>query len=471
MTSSNGPSGPPEGPPEPPESPGQRGRRRPPTIELTATEVENAPAAAPEAATPEVRPLGDSDFAAILPDPPPPAPDAPSQDTTGASPSEPPPPPEPEQGRRRAAWGPLDFPWPLAAASAVGVVFTLIALAIAGVFASREVDRPPLEPRLTRVEQQVREIAVRPPAPGVDQASVDNLASRLARLETLAVSPRPAVADPALANRIAILEGEIRALAEKVGVLGRRSDEIASVAGEVRQASEATASAVAELQKSARNAKPEVQRSDIDALSEWIAALEQSAKVLEQTAKALQTELANRPGGDDRSLRLMVLANALRTTVDRDAPFIVELNAAKAAIEDATMLAPLEPFAKTGVPSAEALLRELSALIPALAKAVGTAPRETSFIDRLKSSAERIVRVRPIDEVAGDDPAAIVQRVETRAAQGNLAGALAELSKLPEPARALAKEWVARVQARNAAIEASRRFAADALAALGKPSL
>ena len=71
------------------------------------------------------------------------------------------------------------------------------------------------------------------------------------------------------------------------------------------------------------------------------------------------------------------------------------------------------------------------------------------------------MRIRPIDEAAGDDPAAIVRRIEMRAAQGNLAGAMAELAKLPAGARALAKEWVAKVEARNAAVEASRRFAAD----------
>jgi hypothetical protein len=81
------------------------------------------------------------------------------------------------------------------------------------------------------------------------------------------------------------------------------------------------------------------------------------------------------------------------------------------------------------------------------------------------------VRVRPIDEASGDDPAAVVRRIEVRAEQRDVAGAAAEIAKLPEPARALTKEWVAKVEARHAAIEASRRFSADALAALAKPSL
>ena len=93
------------------------------------------------------------------------------------------------------------------------------------------------------------------------------------------------------------------------------------------------------------------------------------------------------------------------------------------------------------------------------------------FLDRLKANAEKVVRVRPIDEASGDDPVAVVRRIEMRAEQGNIAGALAEIAKLPEGPRALTKEWVARVEARNAAVDASRRFAADALASIGKPSL
>jgi len=65
----------------------------------------------------------------------------------------------------------------------------------------------------------------------------------------------------------------------------------------------------------------------------------------------------------------------------------------------------------------------------------------------------------------------VVRRIEMRAEQGNVAGAMTEIAKLPEHARALTKEWMARVEARNAAVEASRRFAAAALASIAKPSL
>src|SRR5262245_47738271 len=129
---------------------------------------------------------------------------------------------------------------------------------------------------------------------------------------------------------------------------------------------------------------------------------------------------------------------------------------------------PLEPYAASGLPSAATLSRELMGLLGTLAQASGTTPRDGGFLERLQANAERLVRIRPLDEPPGDDPAAVLVRIEQRASQADLPGALAELAKLPAPARAAAQAWIAKAQARLAAVAASRRFAADAFAALGK---
>ena len=70
-------------------------------------------------------------------------------------------------------------------------------------------------------------------------------------------------------------------------------------------------------------------------------------------------------------------------------------------------------------------------------RAAGAPPRDGGFLERLQANAEKLVRIRPVDEEPrGDDRAAMLARVEQRAAQGNIAGALAELAKLPAEARA-----------------------------------
>ena len=147
------------------------------------------------------------------------------------------------------AWLPPDFPWPVVAAGAGGAVLTLAVLALAGVFSSRDDSVVAVDTRLARVEQQMRDLAAKPLLVAGDAKAVDDLAGRLARLETIVATPKAPIADPALANRIATLEGDLKALGERVGVLGRRNDEIASIAGEARTRADAAAAAVAELKK------------------------------------------------------------------------------------------------------------------------------------------------------------------------------------------------------------------------------
>ncbi len=503
---------------------GPRSRPRPaPTIDLKATEIASEPITEPPAAAasaPEVagapgtgdtppnagRPAT-SPYASAEASSPPPTGDAsspaaneeiPLQPTAGeaggsappADAAAPPPPEAPQPDfdaaqraqataqdgpptgtsarsfpRSSIAWLPPDFPWTLIGAAAAGAVLMLILLAIGGLLTGRDAGTSAPDTRLANLEQQVRELAARPAPASVDAKSVDDLAARLGKVEAALASPRPQPLDPALANRMATLEGEARALGERIGVVARRTDDIATVANDARTRLDQTAAALAELQKAARPAAPAVTHSEVEALANRIAALE-------RTAKALETELANRaPGASgDRAVRLAVTAALLKAAVERGEAFAAELAAAKALAADPRSLAPLEPFAATGVPTAVSLAHELSSLAPKLAQATGRPQQDGSFLERLQANAERLVRVRPIEEVPGDDPAAIAGRIEARAREADLAGALAELGKLPAPARAPAQAWIAKAQARGAAIEASRKFAADALAALGKPS-
>ena len=106
-------------------------------------------------------------------------------------------------------------------------------------------------------------------------------------------------------------------------------------------------------------------------------------------------------------------------------------------------------------------------MVRPMLRAAGEPVRGGGFLDRLQTNAEKLVRIRPVGEEArGDDRTAILARVELRAAQGNIPGALTELAKLPADAREPVQAWIAKAEARNRALDASRRLAADAVAAL-----
>ena len=90
------------------------------------------------------------------------------------------------------------------------------------------------------------------------------------------------------------------------------------------------------------------------------------------------------------------------------------------------------------------------------------------MLARLQVNAEKLIRIRRVDEPAGSDAGAIVARAQAKASRGDIAGAASELGQLPPDTRARAQAWITRAQARQAAIDASRRLAADALAGVGK---
>jgi hypothetical protein len=298
-------------------------------------------------------------------------------------------------------------------------------------------------------------------APPSDTAAVKNISARLDKIETALAGRRPDAPDEALSSRLAAAEAETKALDNTLAALNRRLDDIAVTARSAQTRADGAAAAAAEATKSAAQAG--VQHGDIDALANRVAALEHGMTTLSD-------DVAHRPASaDDRAARLTVVAEALRAAVERGVPYASELGAVKSFSVDASALTPLEPFAASGVPEAQTLAQELATLTPALLRASGAAPSENTFLGRLHANAQKIIRVTPVDAPRGDDPGAVLTRADAAASRGDIGSALIELSHLPDGARSVAEPWIKKAQAREAAIAASRRIAADALAALGRP--
>jgi len=310
-----------------------------------------------------------------------------------------------------------------------------------------------------------REPPVSPSAQPPSSAAIADISARLKKIEGAIAAQQqpvpPQLADPALVSRLAAAEAATKSLSDSLAALTHRVDEVAAAA-QTALAQAKSAAAAADAAKSA--AQTGVARSDLDALATRIAALEGAVKTLADDVKH-QSATA-----DDRAARFTIAAEALRAAVERGAPYQAELAAAKSLGADQSATAPLEPFAGSGVPGAAALARELAGLAPALQQAAEPASNNSSFLGRLESNAQRLVRITPVDAPPGDDPASVVTRIGVDAAHTDIAAALADVAKLPDAAKPLAAAWVEKAQARNAAIAASRKLAADALAALSKPN-
>jgi hypothetical protein len=426
---------------------GSRRRRAAPTIDLKATEVASEPVASAQAEQPSSEPRRETASA-----PPPEPPRAASEQAQVDSDHVPPPP--------KGAWLPLEFPWPAAVAGAIGAAGVMLVVLLAWLMLPRSSDAvATLNPRLGAIETQLRDLAARPAPAGVDPAALDALTARLAKLESALNAPRPPGTDPALAKRLDDLAGGLARSNSSMTALSRQVGEIDVGMRNVRSRADAAAAALADMQSAVRAGSTD--RSEIAKLSSRVTALEKSDRtVADQIAKNAVA------AGSDRAARLAVAAAALRTALERGDPFAAELAAVKPLVGDAGTLAAVEPFAASGVPSAPALGRELLVLLPVMQRATGTAPRDGGFLDRLQANAGRLVRIRPIEETPGEDPTAIFSRIEVKATRADIAGTLAELARLSPAARAPASDWIAKAQARSMAIEAARRLAADAVAAL-----
>jgi len=92
----------------------------------------------------------------------------------------------------------------------------------------------------------------------------------------------------------------------------------------------------------------------------------------------------------------------------------------------------------------------------------------SGIVDRLQAGAAKLVRIQRAD-ATGTDRASVVARVTAAALRNDLNDARRELNALPPADRGAAQAWLDRADARDAALAASRKFAADAMAALATP--
>ena len=456
--------------PKKPAGAGAQPQKRPNTIDLTATEIKPEPAAKPETRAetkpelkPEIKtepvtkpePVKQAAERATAPPPPRAAETAKAApENAGRATNTVPPPGDHRAAEARSSKG---LPWPvIGIALAAAVIFFAIGIGAGQWLSSRSTQTgaiatlpPELQARIDKLEAQL----------GAPPKEDSQLQARLAKLEAQLNAPR--AGDQQLVARIAAAEAAVKTLADMTASREKRSDDIAALANEARERASSAVSAAEAAQKS-QGPSPEA-RADLDALNTRIASLEQSAR-------DSQAELARRLTADDAKGRFAIAAIALRDAVASGLPFTAELAAVKSLSGDAAAFAPLEPFAASGVPSASALGRELAGLMPAIWKiARKDEPQTGSFLERLQANAEKIVRIRPAGEVAGDDPASVRARIEGRAGSSDIRGALAELAKLPPDARAPAAGWIEKAEARNAAIAAARNISQTALSALVKP--
>jgi hypothetical protein len=322
-----------------------------------------------------------------------------------------------------------------------------------------------LAARLTKLE--AAEAASARQSPGPDSAKLDELTTRVSRLESAPPPASPTAADAEelkdLGARVTVVETAVKPIAGHLAEIERQGAANAKAAQEASTRAETVAKAMADVRQVDADQEKSQQgtRTEVAGLVGRLGALETQVKqVGDQVAEASVPK-------PDEAMRFALIAAGLRSALERGEPFTAELAAAKTVGIEPALLAQLGPFASTGVPNVQELFRELGDLVPQMLKVSAPAAQEGSYLDRLQAHAERLVRIRPVGDQAGDDPATVIGRIERDMARRDLPAVLAEFDKLPAPAQAIAETWRKKALARQTAGEASTKLVAASFAKLG----
>ena len=198
--------------------------------------------------------------------------------------------------------------------------------------------------------------------------------------------------------------------------------------------------------------------ADVSALTDQMAAQQEQIDKLLKDAQLMQ-ETATTAAGNTlaRAAATRVLA-----AVDSGAPFATAL-ADVGANSDIEIPDALQRVADDGVTP----LSDLQQSLPDAARAALAAARTnaTDGDGGFGGFLKRQLGARSVQPREGNDPDAILSRVEAATRQGRLADALAEADALPEPAKAELQSWMdaaqARLEAMNAAETLIQRLAAN----------
>lgn len=243
-----------------------------------------------------------------------------------------------------------------------------------------------------------------------------------AEIETLKQAAGQAGSSEALAgfdDRIKAVEGQVASLGQGGGVsadIATLNERVAALDATVKAAGEATKSDAGD-----------------------IAALEQSMSSLASKVEAQ----ASQP-----KIALAIAASALKAAVDRGGGFAAELETFAAIAPDSQQLAALRGYAEKGVATRADIVAETGNVADAMIVAAKPVNPDAGIVERLVSSAEQLVKVRPIGQVEGSGVPETVARMEVAVNQGDFAKAIAEYETLPEAAKAAGADFAAMLKAR-----------------------
>lgn len=321
-------------------------------------------------------------------------------------------------------------------------VLLAVAIAVATVY-SRGYWLPLIDPQSGQQQEAVA-------------TALQDLDARLAELQA-ALPPDTSDAVSAVNDRLSALEVAVSQGAgqdpETRAALESLSANLARLTDRLQSLEESQAAAGIPTEALSNRLSSEAARLDelLTAQSELVARLEQAERDLATAAASRDAA----PGSQETLmlLAMLQLRDAIRGSGPYEEPLRMLQNLAEGDAALAEITAPLERRAPAGLPS----LRDLQAAFPEVARrlaAIELGEEGEGWSAGVLRRLSEAVNLRPVGLVEGDTPTAIAARAEVKLNDGDLEGALAEISNLTGAAAEAAAQWRGEAEARVAANQA-----------------
>jgi hypothetical protein len=278
-------------------------------------------------------------------------------------------------------------------------------------------------------------------------AALDAIDKRIAKLESASVDPGAVATAEADARAARDEAAKALAQAAAAGQAGDKPAQPTAPAPDPRIAPLTADEAALAGRVDKLEAELEGRIDKLDTgLGDRIGKIEAALAAPKMETRVPPTEVA--PKSDFAAQAIAALA--LEQRLGAGEPFAAEWAALSRLGADSGALAKLKPYSDTGAPTSAALAVSFAKIAPDLV-AADNPENGDSVMDRMLDHVRKLVRVRAVGEVAGDDPVALVSQIQAALARGQTAQALGLYARLPEAARKAGADWARTADARVAA--------------------
>ncbi|MBD8555479.1 COG4223 family protein [Rhizobium sp. CFBP 8762] len=197
------------------------------------------------------------------------------------------------------------------------------------------------------------------------------------------------------------------------------------------------------------------------------------------TQNTSNTDFANRLYAAEEKLKetaspaqveRVAAATALKAAVEHGGSFLTELDGLAKAAPDDEAISALRSDAASGLASRAELARDFPKAADAMLLAINQPGPDQGVMARLWYSAASTVRVRPVGNVEGTEPEAVIARIEDKLNNGDVKGAALEWDALPPAAQTAGAPFKTRLDQRLRVEELVSTSVSRALSGTGSRS-